>query len=331
MPYEIEINDEMWFGAAARKVSDSLAIAAGQSVLFKVSSIGGSLSEGIEIYNSIRDYKKSFPGARCELNMGAICMSAMAYVAACPALDIVRCEDNTVYMIHNASTFTYGDSKEHRKQADILKGYDGFMSKAFADKSSKPTKEIQTLMGEETYYFGQEIMDNGFADEVKESGQEMEKMAAIGGAKNAYGKIKERLMVQAVGKAPIEKPNEPGKPVIKEVIQVTDIEAKAKFEEGVKAGVTQGIEAEKRRVGDLMALKDKPEFSKLPPVIEAIDKGIKDGLEKAEVMASIMAVLSNGNIQAALESPGAIGIDGAVTASGEAGKVVAVDDTPLEI
>jgi hypothetical protein len=56
-----------------------------------------------------------------------------------------------------------------RKTAEVLEKYGQRMIPDYAKKSGKSEDEIRSIMAEETWYAGQEIVDAGFADEVTES------------------------------------------------------------------------------------------------------------------------------------------------------------------
>lgn len=78
-----------------------------------INSPGGSVFEGIAIGNMLRQHK-----ARVVAHVDALAASiASVIVASC---DEVVMPENSMLMIHNPWTFSMGNAKELRKQADDL-------------------------------------------------------------------------------------------------------------------------------------------------------------------------------------------------------------------
>jgi hypothetical protein len=55
-----------------------------------------------------------------------------------------------------------------RKTADVLEGLTSLLANAYADRTKKKKKEILALMDKESWYYGEEILENGFIDEIIE-------------------------------------------------------------------------------------------------------------------------------------------------------------------
>ena len=62
-----------------------------------------------------------------------------------------------------------GDYRDMKKNAAFLEGLAGLMRKAYAERSGKSTNEIAEMMDAETWLYGSEIKEQGFADAVIES------------------------------------------------------------------------------------------------------------------------------------------------------------------
>ena len=123
-------------------------------------SVGGSVIGGISIANAMRDYDKG----KITVTVNAVSASIASYFMM--YADTVKVHDNTTVMIHNAWLPVVGDFKALRKAADISEGFSSIMAKAYVSKASKSEEDIKNLMDEETYYYGADIVKNGFADEV---------------------------------------------------------------------------------------------------------------------------------------------------------------------
>jgi len=73
-------------------------------------------------------------------------------------------------MIHNAASIVYSDAEGLKKEAKELDRLNQHLAERLAARTGKTVKEILKMMDEETYLYGQEIVDNGFADELIEVG-----------------------------------------------------------------------------------------------------------------------------------------------------------------
>ena len=164
----IAISGVIGWDVTAKDIRSELDKAGGEDIEVQVSSPGGLVYDGLEIFNLIRNYE----GSKTARLMG-LAASMASYIVM--AGDEVIAEDNAVFMIHNAQGMAFGDHKTMKKTSEILAGFSQIFSKAYAAKSGKGLKEIRGLMDDETFYFGQEILDEGFADEIAPVPKDAEK------------------------------------------------------------------------------------------------------------------------------------------------------------
>ncbi len=129
-------------------------------VTIKIDSPGGSVFEGISIFNAIKEYDKG----TVTIVIESMAASIASYIAL--AGDVIKAHDNSTFMIHNAWTYTFGDGNELRKTADILDGLSSLIAKKYISKTGKTKEIIKEAMDKESYYFGNEILDFGFCDEI---------------------------------------------------------------------------------------------------------------------------------------------------------------------
>lgn len=129
-------------------------------VTIKIDSPGGSVFEGISIFNAIKEYDKG----TVTIVIESMAASIASYIAL--AGDVIKAHDNSTFMIHNAWTYTFGDGNELRKTADILDGLSSLIAKKYISKTGKTKEIIKDAMDKESYYFGNEILDFGFCDEI---------------------------------------------------------------------------------------------------------------------------------------------------------------------
>ncbi len=159
----IKIDDEIgYWGISAYQVKSQLENMSGD-ITVEINSPGGSVYEGIAIFNALKAYDKG--------NVETIIVGQAASMASYIALagDTIKAYDNAVYMIHNASVCLCGDFNYLRKRADVLEGLSSIIKNAYISKTSKSSEDLQKMMDEETYFFGTEILENGFVDEIIET------------------------------------------------------------------------------------------------------------------------------------------------------------------
>lgn len=140
-------------------VSQMLNESNGEDITMFIDSVGGSVFEGIKIFNLIKNYK-----GKTTCVMSGICASMGSYIPL--AFDEVMIEENAMYMIHNPWSIAIGDYRDFEKQAGVLKGIRNILAKEYTKATEKKEKEIYDLLDAESWFFGQEIIDNKFASSV---------------------------------------------------------------------------------------------------------------------------------------------------------------------
>ena len=129
-------------------------------ILVNINSIGGSVIDGFTIYNAIKAYDKG----EIIVEIGAVAASIASYIAL--AGDLITAKSNSVYMIHNAWLPAVGDFVELRKAADISEGLSSIIANAYVAKTGMGKSDALSLMENETFYYGNEIKEAGFVDDV---------------------------------------------------------------------------------------------------------------------------------------------------------------------
>lgn len=165
-PAEIFIFDEIGiFGISADRFVKELKAIKNKEILLHLNTPGGNVFDGIAIANSL----KSHP-AKVIAQIDGIAASIGSIVAL--AGDEVNIADSGFMMIHKASGFSIGNSDVMLKMSKTLDKIDGTLSKVYADKTGLTSKETLALMGDETWFTGEEAVDIGLADNVIGGGAE---------------------------------------------------------------------------------------------------------------------------------------------------------------
>ncbi len=139
---------------------------AGEDVTILLDSEGGSVTDGLSIYNAIMQYS-----GNVTVHIDAICAS-IATVIACAA-DRVVMNSNAKFMIHRAWTVAMGNSVEFRSMVAILELMDADIASAYGDKTDLPEDELLAMMEAETWMSAEQAYDLGFIDEVNEISRKM--------------------------------------------------------------------------------------------------------------------------------------------------------------
>ena len=190
---KIVISGQIGYEVTAEKIRNRMNEAAGDNLDVKLSSPGGFVFDGLEIYNLFSEYRREYPQSQLFLTLMGDASSMASYIATNPAFDIVRAENNAVFMMHNPYGVTIGDYRDMKKSTDMLSGLSKILSNSYATRAKMTPAEAQKLMDAETWYFGDEIKTAGFADEMIEVSDKQEKTAALSHAKLKFENLLDKM------------------------------------------------------------------------------------------------------------------------------------------
>lgn len=344
MVYKIKLSgviasdmEASWFGdeglITLKQVETELKNAGGQDIEVDLSSVGGLVSAGVDIYFALRDYKRQNPTAQMQLNMKSQIASMASHIASGEFWDLITAEDITSWMIHNPSMYVEGDYRIMKDASEYLERLSALYAGSYIKRSKKSEKEVRSMMDKTTYLFGEEIVKAGFADEILPTAEEKNKPAMISKIELKYKSIMKKISqhegtendyLKAVAKMQDEittqKPAESGKNNQEEIKMNFD-EVKTTFSSelaGIEmAGKDKGKVEMVANNKAIMELKAKEEFKNLPFIQERCDKALMEGEKIEDLKMSINAMLLDPKNAASLESPGNINTGGQGTMSGE--------------
>lgn len=161
------VEDEMaWiyelFGdpcASPNAFRTELAMYAGKDITVWIDSYGGGVFAGAGIYNALKEHK-----GKVTVKVDGKAMSMASVIAM--AGDEIQMSPVAVMMIHNPSTFAWGEAKDMRHAADILDEVKETIINAYAMKSGRSRSKISEMMNEETYLGAKKAIKEGFADKM---------------------------------------------------------------------------------------------------------------------------------------------------------------------
>jgi ATP-dependent Clp protease, protease subunit len=160
---EIVIYDEIGaFGIPAKTFLDELkAIGPVTDLTVRINSPGGSVFDGIAIYNAL---KRHDAGITIWIDGIAASIASMIAMAG----DEVIMPQNAMLMLHDPSALVIGTAADMRGVAEALDRMKAGMVAAYRDKSGRDDAEIEALMAAETWLSAQEAVDLGLADQVEQ-------------------------------------------------------------------------------------------------------------------------------------------------------------------
>ena len=158
-----------WDGISEKEIRKNLAsLKEGEDLELTINSPGGDVYEGIAIFNTIRETAKTH---NVIVTVNGLAASMASYIAlAARTVDdnaVVKASDNSIFMIHNPYTIAYGDYKNFEKTAGFLKQLAGVLAGVYQSVSKKTEKVVRDLMDETTFFVGNEICENGFANKFE--------------------------------------------------------------------------------------------------------------------------------------------------------------------
>jgi ATP-dependent protease ClpP protease subunit len=149
------------FGAGSKEFLADLGKLSGQHIHLRINSPGGSVVEGTAIYNALRRHEG---GLTVHIDAMAASMASVIAMAGSP----VYMADNALLMIHNPWTVSMGESKDLRKEADLLDKLKVNLRNAYVRKTGINAEEIGAMMDAETWLDAVEAVALGFADAIEE-------------------------------------------------------------------------------------------------------------------------------------------------------------------
>jgi ATP-dependent protease ClpP protease subunit len=194
----IRLSGYVGFEITPELLLERLNEANGDDIEVHLNTQGGNVYQGIEVFNLINSYV----GHKTVI-LGALVASIGSYISC--AFDTVVAQDLTIFMIHNASQGAWGDFRELRKVADELERLNAHVSERYAKFSGKTIEDTLALMGAETWYYGKEVVEAGFATEYRETGKGAKTPTnVISFAKRTYRDSMDRVAAHS-GPVPIQK------------------------------------------------------------------------------------------------------------------------------
>ena len=151
------------------------------SINVHINSYGGDVSEGLAIYNTLREH----PAQITTICDGFACSAASVVFMAG---DKRVMSPASLLMIHNAWTIAMGNASALRKTADDIETITQASVEAYKRTATISEEEIKALMDAETWILPKDAVEYGFATEIDDEDDDDEPK------QSAFGVIMQKLI-----------------------------------------------------------------------------------------------------------------------------------------
>ena len=158
----IAIHDEigLW-GVSAKDFIQELQAIEAKSINLSINSPGGSVFDGLAMYNAIKGHPAKVNGS-----VLGIAASAASFVLM--ASDTITMPEDAFLMIHNPWTMAVGDSEEMRSAADMLDQIQETLLNIYERRTGSERVDLAEMMSSETWLNSEMALEKNFIDSISE-------------------------------------------------------------------------------------------------------------------------------------------------------------------
>jgi len=149
------------FGTSSEEVASFLQQNKDEAVEIRINSVGGYITEGIAIYNLLKNHQ-----GEVNIVIDSLCASIATIVAL--GGDNIRMGLGGLFMIHNPWAMVGGDSADFRKEADLLDKMKSQLVSIYMTKFNGTEEQIINMMDSETWLSDKEAMGFGFVNTIEQ-------------------------------------------------------------------------------------------------------------------------------------------------------------------
>ena len=158
---ELDIYDEIgFFGTNAAMFRDQLREAGDKAIVLRINSPGGSIYDGLAIYNLLRQRG----------NVTAVVDGIAASIASVIAMaaDTITMPENTFMLVHDpmVSGFFEGEAEDLRGIAEDLDKMKNMIVNIYSRKTEQTKAQVKKLMSADTLFTAAEAVAGNFADKL---------------------------------------------------------------------------------------------------------------------------------------------------------------------
>lgn len=146
-------------GITAKKIAGILRNIGERPVTVMINSPGGDFFEGLAIYNLLRQHPKAVA-----VQVLGIAASAASVIAM--AGDTIQIGKAAMMFIHNTQWMAAGDRHVMAQAVEEMAQFDELAAQLYVDRTGGEAKQVMSWMDRETFFNGEQAIEEGFADEL---------------------------------------------------------------------------------------------------------------------------------------------------------------------
>ena len=145
---------------SAMDVIETLAAVENKNIAIRINSAGGSVDQGIAIYNSIKRRR-----GKTMIFIDSVAASIASVVAM--AGDEIIMAKGSKLMVHKPWTMVQGNAEDLRQMADLLDKYSEGLYDIYGDRTGLPRERLEEMLSKETWLTDKEAVKLKFADSIE--------------------------------------------------------------------------------------------------------------------------------------------------------------------
>ena len=157
-----DIVSEKWFDeeTSATSFRDALKELGDVSTInLSINSGGGSVFDGIAIYNMLKSHK-----ATVNVYVEGLAASIASVIAM--SGDTITMRSGSMMMVHMPWTLSQGNAEEMRKTADTLEKTGDSIVDIYSERTGISSDDIRNIMNDETWLSAEEAVEQGWATKL---------------------------------------------------------------------------------------------------------------------------------------------------------------------
>lgn len=154
-------------GNTIKEIKNQLKSIGKNPVTVNINSPGGSLFEGVAIYNAFRSHES-------DVTMNVIGIAASAAALIVMAGTEIKIAPMASMMIHNTQIAAFGDRNFLQNRVNLMSKFDQSLVDMFAKRTNNKNSDVTRMMDLETWFVGDGAVEKGFADSMLDPDQTKE-------------------------------------------------------------------------------------------------------------------------------------------------------------
>jgi len=189
---------EWWGGVSPQAFTKALRAMTAPIIHLRVNSPGGSVFAARSIEQALREHS-----SKIIAHVDGVAASAASFLIM--GADETEISPGGMIMIHQSSTFAFGNADDLMAAASVLEQIDASQVDTFAARTGQTADDLRQWIAAETWFDAKRAVELGFADRI--AGGNPEKVAATAAARWDLSAYTHAPAVQTSASAPVVPPS----------------------------------------------------------------------------------------------------------------------------